>query len=238
MTYIIKDGEPTVWMLGDRYMNRLQDGFGGISNCSVFPSIHADKYMRDIHEPMVKLLKKYGPENGTFFVQGFADGEDLVFFDPALRFCGTLDCIPYENIFGINPVHWMINHSLTGVTDDRGEIGQMDWSLKDKTVVQLSLIAEPGKIGRIEGLERVKELPQVIDVVQLLHEGDVIDKPGTLQQVAVRAFIVCDSFSKCLECIGRIYSLVKISDEHGRELLMPFKPYGLEKAVGRVEKNI
>ena len=225
-SYIIHDGEPTVWMLGDRYMNRLQDGFGGISNCSVFPSKHAALYMERIHPRMVELLKEYGPRNGAFFAQGFVQNDDILFFDPALRFCGTLDIIPYTYILKINPLRWMINHSLTGIMGDEKEFKQMDWRLKGKCVVQLSLHSAIGKIEAVSGLDKILNLPGVIDVVQLLHEGDIVDAPGTLQQVLARIYIVKDCFSSALDLIHQIYDLVSIKGQDGKELLMPFQPYG------------
>lgn len=229
-TYIIEKGVPIIWMLGDRYMNRLQHGFGGLSNCSFFPSIFADQYMEEIHPKMVRLLQKYGPENGTFFVQGFAQDNQLAFFDPALRFCGTLDIIPYSAVMGINPLHWMINHSFTGVMDFNHEIERMDWRLKGKKIAELSLLVSTGTIGHVEGLEDVKNDPHIIEVVQLLDEGDVVDKQGTLQQVAARIFLACDDFRTAVSLIEKIYDIVKISDVEGSDMLMPFMPYGLNRA--------
>lgn len=226
-TYIIKNGEPTIWMLGDRYMNRLQEGFGGISNCSVFPSIHSERFITDVHPKLERLLKKYGPANGTFFVQGFAVDGGFKFFDPALRFCGTLDIIPYKKIIGINPLHWMIDHSLTGIMDRKNEMSLMDWKLNGKCVVQLSLHVEVGTIKSIKGLDTIEEFQEVIDVVQLLFEGDVIDKPGTLQQVVARIFIVSEDFKKVTKIIESIYNMVTVLNSEGSNMLMPFKPYGL-----------
>lgn len=224
-TYIINNGFPQIWMLGDRYMNRLQEGLGGISNCSIFPSIHAEQYINNVHSKMVNLLKRYGPQNGTFFVQGFVKNNRFVFFDPALRFCGTLDIIPYSKITGINPLHWMINHSLLGIMDKNNEIELMDWKLKGYVVLQLSLHVKPGTIKRIYGFDEVKKIPGVYKVVQLLSEGDVIDKPGTLQQVLARAYIISDNIDNAKKCIKSIYDSVEVVNDMNENMIMSFKPY-------------
>ncbi|MBQ9805818.1 MAG: hypothetical protein IJW49_04860 [Clostridia bacterium] len=222
VTLMIKDGNIQVWMLGDRHMNTQQEGFGGISQISVFPSRYSDLYMNTVHPKMLKLLDKYGPENGTFFVQAFIDGDKIRCFDPGLRFCGTLDTILYEPIMGINPLHWMINHSLTGVMDDADEMSKMDFMLDNKVAAQLSLHIQTGTIAKIRGLNRIEKLDSVICMVPLLEEGDTVNMAGTLQQVLARVYFVADSREDIERMAHEFYDMVSVTGTDGRELLMPF----------------
>lgn len=221
VSYIFVDGEIKVWMLGDRHMNTQQKGFGGISNLSVYPSRFSDLYMSTVHHRMAEMLKKYGPKNGTMFVQGFIDGDKIRFFDPGMRFCGTLDTIIYDYVCGINPVHWMINHSLTGRMDDLEETEKMDWCLQGKACAQLSILVHPGTIAEVKGLDAVRSLPGIISIIELLKVGDTVNMPGTLQQVLARIHMVLDDRSMIRTTVDEIYRLVTVTDESGQDMKMP-----------------
>lgn len=223
VSYMIKDGTVGLWMLGDRHMNTEQKGFGALSNLSVFPSRFADLYIEKVHPKMVALLEKHGPKNGTLFVQGFVDGDKIRFFDPGLRFCGTLDTIVYPQICGISPLNWMVNHSLTGVLCTDEEFEQMDWKLHGKTYGQLSILVRPGTVGKIEGVESVKNIPGVVNVVQLLSEGSTVNMPGTLQQVLLRIHMIVEDRAEISKTVKRIYDTVNVTDTQGNDLKMPYE---------------
>ena len=223
VSYMIKDGEVGLWMLGDRHMNTRQKGFGALSNLSVFPSRFSELYINNVHDKMVAMLKKHGPKNGTLFVQGFVDGDKIRFFDPGLRFCGTLDTIVYPKICGISPLDWMVNHSLTGVLCTDEEFEKMDWRLHGKAYAQLSVLVHPGKIARIEGIDRLKDIPGVENVVQLLSEGSTGDMVGTLQQVLVRIHMIVENREMITETVKKIYDTVVVTDEEGKDMKMPYQ---------------
>ena len=222
VSYIFVDGNVYVWMLGDRYMNTEQKGYGALSNLSVFPSRYSELYFNNVHSKMLALLKKYGPKNGTMFIQAFIDDDKIRFFDPGLRFCGTLDTIIYDYVCGVNPLHWMVNHSLTGKMCSQDELEKLDWKLRGLACAQLSILIKPGRISKIEGIETVKAIKGVINVVQLLHVDDVVDMIGTLQQVLLRVHIVADS-KKQIDCIVKnIYNQVIVEDENKNDMKLPY----------------
>ena len=222
VSYIIVDGKVHIWMLGDRHMNTQQKGLGALSNLSVYPSRFSDLYLNTVHKKMEKLLTAYGPKNGTMFIQGFVDNGKIRFFDPGLRFCGTLDTILYTDICGVNPLHWMVNHSLVGKMCATNDLEKMDYRLYGKVGAQLSIIVYPGCIKKIEGIEAVRAFPEVISTVQLLQEGDIVDMVGTLQQVLVRIHLVVDNKKKLLETVEKIYNTIRVTNVDGEEMKMPY----------------
>lgn len=222
VSYIFADGETKVWMLGDRHMNTQQKGFGGLSNLSVYPSRFAKLYMETVHPKMEKLLKEYAPKDGTMFVQGFVDGDKIRFFDPGMRFCGTLDTIIYSDVCGINPLHWMVNHSLTEQMCSKEDVDKMDWNLHGKACAQLSILIHPGTISKIEGLNEVRNLRGIVSVISLLDEGDTVNMVGTLQQVLARIHMVLDNKNQIIETVDEIYRLIKVTDEFGADMKMPY----------------
>lgn len=222
VSYIFVNGDIRVWMLGDRHMNTQQKGLGSLSNLSVYPSKYARLYMETVHPRMEKMLKQYGPKNGTMFIQGFVDGDKIRFFDPGMRFCGTLDTIIYSEVCGIQPLHWMVNHALTNCMCDDDEFAKMDYNLHGKVCAQLSILVHPGRVTRIQGLEHVRNLPGVIGVTQLLDEGDTVYMKGTLQQVLARIHMVKESREQICATVEEIYRLVEVSNENGNDMKMPF----------------
>ena len=221
VSYIFVDGNIKVWMLGDRHMNTQQKGLGALSNLSVYPSRFSALYMEKVHPRMERLLKEYAPKNGTMFIQGFVDGDKIRFFDPGMRFCGTLDTIVYSHVCGINPLHWMVNHALSGRMGRAEELERMDQNLHGKTCAQLSILIHPGTIAKVEGLDAVGRLEGVVSVVELLEEGDSVSMVGTLQQVLARIHMALDDRALIRTTVEEIYRLVKVTDEAGRDMKMP-----------------
>ena len=112
----------------------------------------------------------------------------------------------------------MVRHALTGkMTGCRvAELANPHFA---GAACKLTPIVRPGRIARIIGLEDVKKLPQVTDVVNVHEEGDVLDKPGTLDQLLTRIFIKAGDRNELADVIDRVYDMVHVYDEDGNEML-------------------
>src|SRR5699024_12885035 len=78
--------------------------------------------------------------------------------------------------------------------------------LWNKYACNISILSKPGKISSINGIEKVKEIPGVIDVVLAHVEGEELPEKakGTLSQITVRVFATDESNEK----LGQIYNKV------------------------------
>ena len=79
-----------------------------------------------------------------------------------------------------------------------------------------------GIIDKIEGLEDVLNHPDVFDIVQFKHLGDVMDAAGTLNQVFARIFMSSQNIDSLLETIDFLKDHLKIYDTDGNNMILEF----------------
>lgn len=219
--YLFDRGEITLWEVNDRYVNRTQKGVGAIANGTVYPSKYTQLYLDTLHPKMVALLREFEMYNGTMFMQAFVDGDTIRPYDPGLRFSGGLSYFIARHVFGVNPLECMICAALTGRMYPEGEenpLKKIDVHMNGRHLANFSVLVGEGRIGKITGFEEAAALPEVFKALQLLHEGDEVTRPGTLQQVLGRFQIEADSREQLEEVIRTIDRTVRVEDAAGQTM--------------------
>lgn len=218
--YLFDQGEVYLWEVNDRYVNREQEGVGAIANVTVYPSKYLQLYLDTIHEKMVKMLKAHKMYNGTMFIQAFVDKDTIRPYDPGIRFGGGLSQFITKRVFGVNPLEFMINAALVEkmTLEDHSKITMIKPDMNGRHIANYSVLVKSGTIGDIKGLDRVKNMPEVFNVIQLLDIGDSITMIGTLKQVFARFHIEACSREKLKEIMSEIYETIEIFDVDGKSL--------------------
>ena len=114
-----------------------------------------------------------------------------------------------------------INYALTG------EFSGYDVEKKDNPFfkhhycILLSLLRS-GKIAEIQGLEEIRNMKEVINIIQFYNEGDVVQgsTTGTLNQTFARMYVKGDTKEELLNAIDKIEDLLVIKDENGQNMLL------------------
>lgn len=228
ITYIVKDGVPNLISIGDRYSGREEDNLNRQNVCVIQPSRYADMYIKNVHQKVINMIKKLGIKNGPVFMQGFADGNTVRMYDPGIRFPGN----EYERIYtkatGMNPMKSIIKYSIGGEIDDYNGKLRDSYTLNNKIAIQYMINVGPGKIGKIDGLDEIAKIPQIIDIQQRHFVGDVIENTGDIKHRAGEICLLCDKdFSEIAKIIKKIQSLLHVEDEKGRNQLI--SPFDVEK---------
>ena len=102
-----------------------------------------------------------------------------------------------------------------------GETGiskKIDVNMNGRHLANFSVLVGAGRIGKITGFEEAAALPEVFKALQLLHEGDEVTRPGTLQQVLGRFQIEADSREQLEEVIRTIDRTVRVEDAAGKTM--------------------
>ena len=96
-------------------------------------------------------------------------------------------------------------------------------------------LMKPGTIASVGGIDKIKSLPDVIDVVIAHGEGETIKESevGLLRQICCRVLGASRSIADAVETVGRITDCFKVEDSEGNSLLYPpiniskisFSPY-------------
>lgn len=222
MDYLVIDGEPYLMSMFDRKMCSNRPSAVNHANLLISPSYKLESYINEIHSKVCKMFKMMGFRNGLIFLQGYIDKDKVTFFEMGCRLGGTFPNI-VEKFTGINPMDILIHYSLTGSMISKNVKNTINPYFDGKGAVINFIINEPkGKIDKIIGLEDIMKMPEVVNCIQFMEEGDEFELGNLTDKPVIILYIVADSFSNLKEVINKIYSKFKVLDSNNKSLLMPF----------------
>lgn len=187
-----------------------------IAQMYLYPSRKLDYCLSNYYPEIQKLLHNLKITNGVVGIQGFCDGEKTVFTEMGYRLGGTSQQNYTKALYGYSNMYLLINHALTGKMT---ELPCLENPFFNKFCGTLQMISKGGTIGRTEGIDAVKSLPQVICVEEHYKEGDTIQVVDNVTMVHYRLFIVADSLSELKTVTRFIQDTVKVYDTHGEPML-------------------
>lgn len=218
--YHFQDGKYSVSSSFDRHVNFTQGGFGGVGIAYLHPSSHLQKYLDDIDEKMQAVFREMELKDGVITLQGFVDGdEQFHFYEAGYRLGGSQSYIFTDAVNGSNSLHYMINYALTGKMADE-EIARRDNPYFTKACCNLYVALKAGTITKLDGVEAVRAMPEVLNVTELIGVGETIEKTGSLSQVCLRMHVIAENWEKLNGALRRIYDTLCILDENGNDMIL------------------
>lgn len=215
MYYTIAGGNYMLSAMADRFTNRSETGLDPVVLGAIYPSKYYDLYMNTMHDNMCRLLKQLGIENGVLLVQAFVENDKIMVYDPGFRLQGAAPHIILEAVNGIDQQKLLIDIAM-GLDPCAEDIAaRNDALLGGKVAGSQTVLLRAGAIGRIEGIEAIGRLEQVVAVTQRLSVGDCVDMVGTEQQILVRFHIVCDTKEEYKKVVRTINDTVFAYDDRG-----------------------
>lgn len=227
VAYTVINGEIRLSSMGDKYLNKEQIGLMPLPQTYIFPSQYLEKYVRDINDSVIDMIRAIGLKNGTFFVQGLTDGNEMVLIEAGLRMEGTAMFKFVSQTNGINIMELMTEYALTNTMT--ADINLEDPFMNGKVCCLFSLLNGGGTVKSIEGLDEFINRAEVIEIINRHNVGSTIVKDGTLRQIHVRFYLVGDNREKMKELIDEIQTKVLITDENGENMLLP--PFDTQRII-------
>ena len=198
-----------------------------------YPASITPKYRAEIEENAKKMFQYAGIKNGMMFMQCKVEDDVCVVYDIGYRLTGTLEYINLEQSCGYNPLAMLIHFAVTGkMTEENPESLILPETMKPS--FNISCLAKPGTIAKIEGVEAVKAFPEVADVVIEHYPGETITKEmrGLLAQIAVRILGNADKKEKLYETMHKIEETISIVSTEGEEMkLQGLEPQDIDGEV-------
>lgn len=186
-----------------------------------FPSVYLPKYRAEVEENCKRVFKHLGLKDGMMFMQCKVEDGTCYVYDLGYRLTGSLEYKILERVCGYNPLEMMICHALTGKMGEE--------SIANKAVPEfitpafnVSCLCAPGTINEIEGIEAVKAMSEVEDVVIAHAPGETITEQmkGLLAQITVRVLGSVESKDKLLPTMQKIDDTIHIIGTEGEELML------------------
>ena len=219
--YVAKDGELHLAAMADRYTTSQGESILPVPSAYIFPSKHLRAYQSSLDGKVKKMFKSKDFKNGILFIQSFVINGQCVFYEMGYRLTGSLDYKIIKKISGVNPMELLITYALTGSMGSSDLEGLLNPNFKSFGC-NITFSVRPGKIGSIKGLEVIRAMPEVLDVVNTHEPGEEVSAAaaGTLMQVVSRVFATADSVEKLAEAMERITTAFKVYSDDGKEMLV------------------
>lgn len=239
ISYLVKDGEPTLVSVGDRYSGRKEDGLQNQLACTIQPSRYTQMYLEHVNPRVVQMIKKLGIQNGPVFMQGFVDGNTVRMYDPGIRYPGN----EYERILyratGVNLMQSLISYAVgDGIMDFGGNIHGC-YDLNGSCAMQYMINVRAGKIAEIHGLQEIAAYDGVIDVRQKHGIGDVIADTGDIgHRIGEISILVDRDVEQMSAALRFIQSNLSVISDTGEDMIIsPFLPEQAERYYGNGETD-
>ena len=160
--------------------------------------------------------------NGYIFIEAFHDKNGFHFYEMGFRIGGGQYYVMNSQMTHVNFMEMLIRYSLTGhmLPEDKFSL-KLSPDLSSKCC-GLVILLSVGEIASIDGLDEILALKDVVDFTQMLFVGDVLQQSdvGTLRQAFARVYIVSKSNESLKDAISKIYTLLRINNPLGENLII------------------
>ena len=223
--YLLREGEAYPYFMMDTYVVDPSSRAGLISGFSWAPSRYREDYLQRMDQNVRAMLRGMGLRKGTAFIQSLPYQGKIYFHEMGYRLSGGMLFKLTEPLVGVNDMKRMIRCALGGDAVTEEEAARIDAAHIQGVGAQLTMPLKPGTVGRIEGLEAVRRLPQLKDFIQYYREGQRVEQSavGTLSQHFGRFSLIADDQAEILAAVKTIQETVRVYDaEGGRMNVYPF----------------
>lgn len=220
VSYTIQDGVLSLSTTDDRYIYKAASG-GSVTQCSLYPSKYTDAYIEKMDMAVRKMFEKAGVKNGLLSLQFFTDGNDYYAMEMGHRLTGGQHYTYTQLENGISALEQLIHFAITGKMADYAII-EKDNARFAHTYCHLYILGKEAVISRFDGLDYIKQLPEVMHLSQLKKEGDKIGADGTAAQKVIGLHLKVDNVNHLKSVLKDIEHHFHIYDEAGNELTINF----------------
>ncbi|MCR5186538.1 MAG: ATP-grasp domain-containing protein [Clostridia bacterium] len=218
--YTIIDGTPILSAITDTTFYYPSERVAPMRCGQLFPSRHLKEYMDTAHNNVKNMIKGLGMKNGVLFLQGFyGDGKFLI-YEPGYRLNGGSTYRLIEKCCGYNQIEMLINFAVTGKMTKEENILRLEQpDFNGNYGFLLVIPLKKGKIKKVKGVEKIKELPDVDLYIQEYFEGEEVKVLGTTRANFAYILIVSDTKKELANTIKSIHDNLIIENEYGEDMI-------------------
>ena len=219
ITFSIYNGIVRLSAMNDKAINTEQELIVPLPAAYIYPSQYIDLCNEEILPGLQKMIDDMAFRDSTFSIEAIVSDGHIYVFEMSYRIGGVND---WKFVFMENQVNHMemfirlaLGEGFTGY-----DLAAQENPKFQNAYCLMNILAQTGKIKRIEGIEKVVNHPCIFRYAQNYTAGDEITWPGTLRQIFAKAFIRASSKKEILDIIHFVNDNLKIIDENENNLLM------------------
>lgn len=220
ISYTIQDGVVSLSTTDDRYVHKAESG-SSVTQCGIYPSKYTEAYIREIDPKMREMYERAGLKNGVLAVQFFTDGNEFYVMEMGHRLTGGQHYTYTMAENGISSLDQLIRFALTGSMADYS-IAERDNALFKHVYCHLFILGKEAKIARFEGLDYIKQMPEVMHLTEMKRVGDKVGVDGTSAQKVVGLHLKVNDFEHLKKVFDDVKDHFHFYDEEGNDLTIMF----------------
>lgn len=220
LAYIVIDSKPYITKIGDRYLGAVEDHLERQHICTILPSAFMDTYIHYVDPKVKHFIHALDIKFGAVFLQGFIDGNQVLFYDPAMRFPGSDYDIVLDKATGFSTMKSMVLFALTGNVNSCFGAPEDAFRLNGKIGMILSITARPGNIARFDGVQEIIKDPRIISTEIRYSVGEQVPATGDIKQRIAEFVLMLEHQDEAKEFANKVFQLLKVENEKGEDLLI------------------
>ena len=225
--YTIVDGTPYLSTLSDRYTLRNNTKSTPICLGDIFPSKYYKEFIEKEHPKYCKMIQDLGVKNGVLYVSAFYENGHFYVYDPGFRLQGGGFHLVLKAVNGFDQREMLVKLALSGSMHIENFEKLNDPLMQGQSAAVIWFLLKEGTIKNIEGLDYVRNHPDVSYVIERFNVGDQVttDMIGTERQVFLRIFLKSPNKKALRSVIQDFQSRLKVVGSDDENMLMqPIDP--------------
>ena len=218
--YHMCGGKLNFCCIEDKYPVYYKDAGRYVVGMLVFESKHTERFRALYEEKIEKMLNSIGITEGPIWLEVFMDGDDFCFNEVGYRYGGSVTIWPVQYFAGVNEVASDIYYALTGKSKVNNFISIIPNTFnRKKNYCIYSIHLHPGLISRVEGLQEILQMDNVVSIPVAMAIGTDVKHTGTVGQVYAFVHFVFNSKNELKQMINTIHDTLKVYGQDGKNLV-------------------
>ncbi len=217
--YAVQNGECQLTMLCDKDVNHIGKGFAPFPSAFVYPSLYRERYRAEVDGKVKELVRQLGLKDGLFLLSFFVNNRHFYAVKMTVRLSATREYRFVQEVTGVDLLKNQLAYAV-GAEKDRDPLADNDELMTGNICCLLPVFIKDGTIGKIEGLEEIRSLRGVLDVLQLRYEGDRIRADGSYGQMLARIWLHERDKESMIRLVDSVQQRIRVLDTENRPMLM------------------
>lgn len=205
----VSDGEVTILAITDR-VTFHSDEHIGVCIAHEYPSIHLERYEKDIMEMTYQICSGFEINEGPIYFQYLVGSDGVYVNEIACRIGGAYEDVTIPYVTGVNILDMVIEGSLNKKYD-KSRLNQYVYETQKVYSTQL-YFCKPGKVTDITDLKEMLSLDCILDIACHFEVGDTIGLTENASQRAGYIIIKGKDELDLRRNIEMVYNQFKIMD--------------------------
>ena len=215
ISYFAAESDIRICAINDRGLYVSPESGSSITSYSEYPSPYLKRYLSEVNETVIEMLKKNGFNNGMIALQAFVDDDSFYFCEMCYRPSGGHHFLLIKDQNGNDQLELLIRFALTGTCREQ-------WNVENETpffkeaCAMLKVIGDPGKIiENIAGIDEICKRDDVISAYASHHHGDQVGASGTTAQSIVTIWHKAEDTEKLRNSAKEILQMLSVQYTDG-----------------------